>query len=113
MMNFGVDFIHVCVCLCLCVIGTSMETERFFRWKQCSLSVCGRICSYCLCQIGYVFTRVRLLVGWLVCQQAYIKTVEWISTKLGWRMEGSHLQLVSEFVCTAHVHLEPNSVSRC
>lgn len=27
-----------------------------------------------------------LFVCWLVCKQDYIKTVEWVSAKLGWRM---------------------------
>ena len=77
-------FLCVCVCVCvclylyLCVIGTSMEKERFFRWKQCSLSVCGQISSYCL------------LVGWLVCQQAIhsaLKLLNGFPQNLGgWRV---------------------------
>lgn len=76
MMKFGADYHSNIVCL----------TERFLWWKQCSLPGCGRISSYYLCQSGYVFARVCLLVGWLVCQHAYIITVEWISTNLGWRI---------------------------
>lgn len=99
MMKFGADYHSNIVCL----------TERFLWWKQCSLPGCGRISSYYLCQRGYVFARVCLLVGWLVCQHAYIITVEWMEP---W-MEDSHLQLVSGFVFTSHVHLEPDSVSCC
>lgn len=37
----------------------------------------GRIIKFHLC----------LLVSWLVCNQDYTKTTEWISTKLGWRTD--------------------------
>lgn len=39
-----------------------------------------------LCQGGYVFVNVCLLVSQLVGQQDYPKTAEWMSLKLGWRI---------------------------
>ena len=45
----------------------------------------GLLLNY-LCQGGYVFVNVRLLVGQLVGQQDYTKTAEPMSLKLGWRI---------------------------
>ena len=42
---------------------------------------------YILCQGGYVFAHVNLLVGWFICQQDCTRNTQWISTKLGWVMD--------------------------
>lgn len=50
--------------------------------KKKAKSMCGK--HYNICKVGYDFYVCCPFV--LVCRQDYIKTTQWISTKLDWRM---------------------------
>ena len=48
-------------------------------------------------EVMFSTVSISLLVGWLVCQQEYIKNTEWISVKLYWGMVLSRKQTPSTF----------------
>ena len=57
------------------------------KWSMKICHLYSNGCSFIIVANKVMFfTRVYLLAGWWVCQQDDTKTLEQISTKLGWRM---------------------------
>ena len=70
-----------------CDVRTAVIASAADRWQMLLNELAKRrlrLVPALLCQGGYV-SPVSVYVWWLVCQQDYTKTGEWISTKRGSR----------------------------